>query len=114
MKNRFLNGWMLFLHGQGRVNPPDPGNTANPPGNPPVQVGSYEYIQPFAFQGAGHAVTDIPYVPPEYQNVGEFAMNVYDPSGLTGGGFSNSPAVQLPTEQALFYDPNSGNYYQIG
>lgn len=109
-----MAGWLGVLAGAGRVPPPDPGNTANAPAPVPVQAGTYEFIQPFAFQGAGHSTTDIPFVPPGYQNVGEFALGVYDPSGLGGGGYSNNPAVMLPSEASLYFDASTGQYYRLG
>lgn len=113
MKLDIVAGWLSVLNGKGRVNPPDPGNTANPPGDPPVQTGDYQFIQDFAFQGQGHNITDIPTVPLAYQNVGEFALNVADPSGQTGGGYSLNPQTGIVTEGNLYFDTSTGLYYDL-
>jgi hypothetical protein len=107
-------GLMQVLRGAGRVAPPDPGNTANAPGLPPVQAGNYEYIQTVALQGFGHNISDIFTIPPEFQDWGQMMLGVGDPSGIYGGGTAYEPQTMSPTETGLFYDTNTGLYYDLG
>jgi hypothetical protein len=109
----FAVGWFQFLNGKGSVSF-DTGNVLNPPGDAPVQTGNYEFIQPFAFQGIGHFATDIAPVPPAFRAWGQYPLNVGDPSGLTGGGFTQDPQIAMPHETDLFFDPSTGLYYNIG
>ena len=110
----FQRGWAQFFNGAGRVPQPDAGNEGNAPGLPPVQTGTYEFIQSFAFQGNGHWATDISPVPPGYQNWGQFAVMGGDPSGFFGGGFSQDPQVVLSQENDLYFDTSTGLYYDLG
>lgn len=109
-----ISGWLAVLQGKGYVAPPNPGNTANAPGDPPVQTGSNGFIQAFAFQGQGHKITDTPFVSPAWQDWGQYALNVGDPSGITGGGYTQSPDVLTPQETDLYFDTTTGLYYNLG
>lgn len=109
-----LAGIRQMITGLGHKMSLDPGNAGNPPGNPPVQYGSYEYIQSFAFQGIGHYATDIADVPPGYTDWGQMGVNVGDASGLRGGGYYSDPQVDMPVEQDMYFDQSSGLYYDLG
>jgi hypothetical protein len=106
-------GWLQFFDGKGTV-PQDPGNELNPPGDPPVQVGTYQFIPDYALQKFGHNATDFAPVPMAYRDWGQFPLNVGDPSGLTGGGYAQDPQVAMPMETNLFFDPSTGLYYDLG
>lgn len=82
--SEFFNGL-----GYNKVNL-DNGNRANPPGDPPVQYGSYEYIQPQLFadqevMSVGSYTGDLV---EGFNDWDEMAVNEFGPSGLTGGGVS--------------------------
>ncbi len=106
--------WSVFMSGLGRIAPPDPGNTANAPADPPVPAGTYQYMQPFAYLGIDGRITDIPHISPAYQNNGEFAVAFGDAGGFLGGG-ANSIGNQtnIPTETAMYFDPSTGLYYNL-
>ena len=108
--NEFLDGTQanVFLN---------PGNMGNPPGGAPVQVsgnGGSGFIPDYAYQGIGHVMTDIQSIPPDYRDWGQIGLNVGDPSGLTGGGISNTTAVDLAMERLLWVDPKTQFYYDLG
>ena len=113
----FINpvaGMVQMFTGRGFVEPPNPGNTANPPGHPPVETGSWQFIQPQFFQGIGGVTSNIGSIPPAWQDWGEYALNISDISGNTGGGVYSGQATNLVQETDLYYDPSTGIYYNLG
>lgn len=107
-------GLASFFGGRGQQAPLPPGNTSNPPGDAPLQEGNYQFIMPEMMQGAGHAATDIPDVPPAYQDWGQYPVNLADLSGNTGGGVYSGSDTNVSGEQMLFFDPQTGMYFDIG
>ncbi len=111
------NTWKQFVQffaGLGYVPPPDPGNTANAPADPPVQEGNYQFLQPFLYQ-RDDGLTDIPNVPPAYQDWVQFPVNLFGLSGLEGGGSTGMVPDQFAQQGAsLYFDPASGMYVNIG
>lgn len=110
----FAQAMLAFFQGYQDIRPVPPGNLLNPPGNPPVETGNYQFIQDQFFQGAGGFLTDIADIPPAFDNWGQYGINVADPSGQTGGGISNGEQVTLIVENTLFFDPSTGQYYDLG
>ena len=109
----FGRAWQQFMDGIGTV-PFGTGNVLNPPGGSFVEAGSYQFIQSFAFQGFGHAMTDIQPIPMAYRDWGQFPLTGMDPSGLTGGGYAAQTNVNMPVEADLYYDADNGIYYDLG
>ena len=106
-----MNFWSrLFL---GVPTPPiAQGNRSVAPADPPVQEGSYEYIQAPMFPN--NAITNVPVVPPAYRDNGMIGLPGYGLSGLTGGGSTASPITQINAGSTLFYDEQSGMYIDLG
>jgi hypothetical protein len=109
----FDTAWDQFMDGTGNV-PFGTGNELNPPGGSFVEAGPYQFIQPFAFQGFGHEMTDIQPIPMDYRDWGQFPVNAMDPSGLTGGGYAAQTNVNMPVENDLYFDAENGVYYDLG
>lgn len=112
-----MNTWkqfQQFFAGLGYVAPPDPGNTANAPAAPPVQTGPYEFLQPFTYQ-RDNRLSDIPTIPPGYQNWDQFPLNLFGLSGLEGGGITGNVPDQYNQQGAsLYYDSSNGLYINLG
>lgn len=93
----------------------DPGNTGNPPSDPPVQNGNYQYIQPEMFYTQqGLDAIDYQPIPPAYVAWGQFPLNAADEGGFFGGGEYNGQAVENTQENDLFYDTSNNLYYDLG
>jgi hypothetical protein len=114
-----------FIRGGGYVPPPDPGNTANAPASPPVQTGDYQFIQETMYgaaddlnsTGADDSITSIAPIPPAYRDWSEFPVSEYGLSGLEGGGITGDAPNQFGHSeqgQVLYFDPNTGLYYDLG
>lgn len=108
---RILDHWHALFAGLGPV-PVNQGNRNNAPAPPPVQAGNYEFIQPAMYPDM--SITDIPTVPPGYRDWNGYPLDQYGLSGLTGGGSSNDPAVQISGERLFYFDPKLGVYVNIG
>lgn len=106
-------GFKTLFSGLGYVPPPQPGNTANAPANPSVQTGSYGFIIPQMFDGVGTRISDIPEIPPAFRDWGQMPLNLYGLSGLEGGG-STGAVPNVNQGAALYYDPDSGSYVDLG
>lgn len=104
-----LAGWKQLYYGVGKITL-DAGNMANAPGNPPVQFGTYQFIQPPFFPSM--AITDIPTTPPMYRNDGtDMQVNVYGLSGRSGGGTTGD--VPGAEQGGVYYfDPTTNQYLE--
>ena len=110
-----LAPFLAWLKGE-YVQPPSGGARDIAPGNPPVQTGNYQFIQSFFFDnaGSGNSTTEIPDVPPAYQDWNQFPVNLYGLSGLTGGGITGDvPDPYTSQGASLFFDPSTGLYYDV-
>lgn len=108
--NALMSAWSRLFSGAGRVPQMDAGNTANAPAAPPVQAGSYEYIQPAMF--ADQSILEIQAIPPGYRDWDYMAVDGYSISGLSGGGATG--LVPQITQGAVFYfDPDTGQYLTL-
>lgn len=104
------DGWRQVFTGEGYVPPPMPGNMANAPADPAVVTGSYEFI--IAQMFPSRAITDIPAIPPFGVDWGQYPLNGYNLSGLTGGG-STGLVPNVNQGAVLYFDTDSGNYYDL-
>lgn len=113
MLTRVLDGWRRLFTGLGNVSASrmDPGNRGNAPAPAPVQVGNYEFIQPYYFPNMD--VTSIGSVPPMFRDWSAYPVNEFGLSGLIGGGATDATAVHEPTDPALFFDEASQQYYHL-
>jgi len=103
-----------MLTGLGWIKPPDPGNTANAPADPPVQEGTYGFIQLSMF-GAGDQqdIVNVPFIPPAYQDTNLYPVNHFGLSGLEGGG-STGNVPQVTNGSILYFDPATGQLINLG
>jgi len=107
---KIIDGFAQLLAGLGYRAPPDPGNTANAPANPPVQYGNYEYIIPQMYPN--QSIVNIPYVPSEFQDWDQYALNVQGISGLEGGG-ATGDVPQIENGSVFYYDTTTGQYVEL-
>jgi hypothetical protein len=72
-------------------------NMGNPPGRPPLQVGSYQFIIPQMF--ASQRLLNIDPTPRKFQDWGQFGIQRSGVSGIIGGGSTaGTPRVDpIPT-----------------
>jgi hypothetical protein len=100
-----------FFAGLGYVEPPDPGNRANAPADPPVQQGNYQWLQMPA-DWTDNRTTNIENIPPAYRDLGNYAVPVFGLSGLEGGG-STGDVPELDNGTILYYDNTTGTYKNV-
>lgn len=109
--------FVRFFNGAGRINPPDPGNMANAPADPPIPSGNYQFIQPTLYGGAGdnQDLVTINSIPPSYQDNAAYPVNLFGLSGLDGGGSTGLVPNPFGTQgNVLYYNQSDGMYYDIG
>lgn len=107
-------GLARFFSGLGQVKPLDPGNTGNAPADPPLEVGTWQFLNGYALQGNGHIASDVPTTGPQWTDWGQYAVNAADLSGNTGGGAYSGVQTVLPTETDMYFDTSTGVYYNLG
>jgi hypothetical protein len=115
MKKMFktlASGWIDLFRGAGQVPNPEPGNMANAPADPSVVTGNYQFIQHQMFDGPSSDVTDVPEIPPQFVDWGQYPLNVFGLSGLEGGG-STGDVPQADQGATLYYDSESGMYIDL-
>lgn len=117
-----LSDFYKWLGGLGYVAPPDPGNQANAPADPPVQTGGYQFIQETMYgpadllnsTGDDQAIVNIPTVPPGYRDSDKYPVNEYGLSGLEGGGTTGDVPNQWGQQgSVLYFDPTTGLYIDL-
>lgn len=106
-----IAAWKALFSGI-RQPPLDSGNRSNAPASPPVQAGSYEYIQQPMF--GNQDIVMVPSIPPAFRNMATFGVNVVGPGGTTGGGINNGAAFDIPSPEVLYYDESTGMYVNLG
>lgn len=106
-----LAAWKQLFIGAGPVAPLDRGNTANAPAEPPIQAGSYEYIQSYLFPN--QSLLSLPVIPPAFRDWNQFPLNQFGADGLTGGGVYGGKATEIPSPPVLYYDETSGTYVDL-
>lgn len=100
-----LNAWQRLFRGD--LKPQlDAGNRANAPAAPPVQAGSYEYIQQPMFGNQG--IVAVPSIPPAFQDWKQYPVDGYGLSGVAGGGSNNNNDFVIPHPAVLYYDESTG------
>lgn len=107
----FNTGLANFFRGVGGIRP-DPGNEANAPGDPPIPGGTYQFVQTEMVFGPSRM--NVPVTPPAFVDWGQYGVQVYDPSGNTGGGVYSGDATETPDENDLYFDASTGLYYDLG
>jgi len=104
-------GFSLLFRGLGRLFL-DQGNQNNEPAPPPVQMGTYEFIQNVRDLFPSQAIVNVPVVPPAFRDWAQYGVNYYDLSGLEGGG-STGDVPQETNGPVLYYDDTTGIYVDL-
>lgn len=114
MFKSLTQGWADLFRGAGYVMPPQPGNTANAPGDPAVVTGNYEFIQWQMWDGAGvrSSIASVPHIPVWGMDWGQYGVNVAGLSGDFGGG-STGDVPQPGPGGSLYYDDTTGQYIDL-
>jgi hypothetical protein len=117
MKSAALTGFLRVLYGAGKVPPPDPGARDIAPGNPPVQAGNWQFIQPVFFSDAGLQSPDrIGVVPPMYRDWPDYQVNQAGLSGQLGGGTAtqgDGVPLSMEDQDTLFFNPSNQLLYNV-
>lgn len=115
MAQSFLAKTQEFFRGLGYVQPPNSGNRANAPADPPVQEGNYQFIQWQMLGGAGdnQAIVNVPEIPPAFRDWDGYPVNEYGVSGLTGGGAFASGMPLITNGPILYFDEATGLYVDL-
>ncbi len=100
-----LTAWQRLFRGEPKPQL-DAGNRLNSPAGPPVQAGSYEYIQTAMF--ANQSIVAVPSIPPAFQDWRQYPLGEYGLSGVVGGGSNSNTAFSIPQPPVLYYDESTG------
>lgn len=103
-----------LVFGGGYVPPPSAGARGDAPGVPLAAFGTYEFVQPSFFNGVGARAASIPVVAPVWQDWGQYSVAGSDQGGFFGGGIDPGLQTAFNQEANLFFDTDTGIYYNIG